>query len=202
MASAKKVAAKRRTTGSVKSAKPKASRPARPRAAAPKAARPTAKRTPAPKRAPEPPKRTPAALKRPAPRQRTQPESLRLRAMAASLTVNDLERSLRFYRDGLGFVVVDRWEEGGELVGYMLRAGSCEIGIGKDDWAKGHDRVKGVGLRLWCETAQDVDTFAARVRSRGYALTEEPADRSWGVRSFAVDDPDGFHLSIYRRLGD
>ena len=36
---------------------------------------------------------------------RQQPESLRLRSMAASFTVNDLDRSVAWYRDVLGFVV-------------------------------------------------------------------------------------------------
>ena len=135
-----------------------------------------------------------------APKVRAQPETLRLRSMSASLTVNDIERSLRFYRDGLGFVITDRWEENGELLGYMLRAGECEIGIGRDDWAKGRDRTKGAAIRLWCETKQDIDSFAARVKSAGYPLTEAPTNTSWGVRAFSVDDPDGFHLSIFRKL--
>jgi len=33
------------------------------------------------------------------------------------------------------------------------------------------------------------------------ALTEDPEDHpAWGVRSFSVDDPDGFHLTIARKL--
>ena len=49
------------------------------------------------------------ARKRPAPHpQRQQPESLRLRSMAASFTVNDLDRSVAWYRDVLGFVVGER----------------------------------------------------------------------------------------------
>ncbi|MEK7315280.1 MAG: VOC family protein [Candidatus Eisenbacteria bacterium] len=134
------------------------------------------------------------------PKKRVQPESLRLRSLSASLTSNDIGRSLRFYRDGLGFVVKDEWKENGKLVGYLLRAGSCEIGIGQDDWAKGRSRVKGVGFRLYCETTQDVDAFAARVRGAGFALAEEPTDHSWGVRAFTVDDPDGFRVSIFRKL--
>jgi catechol 2,3-dioxygenase-like lactoylglutathione lyase family enzyme len=168
--------------------RPRPTAKAKPAKAAGKAARPAAN------------PRAAALPKRRAPKKRTQPETLRLRSLSASLTVNDLERSLRFYRDGLGFVVTDRWEEGGELLGYMLRAGACEIGIGKDDWAKGRDRSKGTAIRLWCETTQDIDVFAARVKAQGHPLTEEPANHSWGVRAFSVDDPDGFHLSIFRRL--
>ena len=58
---------------------------------------------------------------------RQQPESLRLRSMTPSFTVNDVERSVAWYRDGLGFFVAERWEEGGRLHGVMLKAGACQL---------------------------------------------------------------------------
>src|SRR5207244_8352245 len=77
------------------------------------------------------------ARKRPAPHpQRQQPESLRLRSMAASFTVNDLDRSVAWYRDVLGFVVGERWEEEGMVRGIQMKAGSCDIMLGQDDFAK------------------------------------------------------------------
>ena len=94
--------------------------------------------------------------------ERQQPETLRLRALTPSFTVNDLQRSLDFYVEGLGFIVKERWEREGELRGVMLAAGSCELALGQDDWAKGHDRVKGAGVRIYAETAQDLDAIAER----------------------------------------
>ena len=136
---------------------------------------------------------------RPAERRERSPETLRLRAFQPSLTVNDLERSVRFYSDVLGFIVSQRWnDDKGVLRGVMLKAGACELGLSQDDWAKGRDRQKGVGVRLWCTTAQDVDALAARIKASGGRLTEGPMDQSWGGRSLSVDDPDGFHLTIYR----
>src|ERR1051325_9452587 len=69
------------------------------------------------------------AKKRPAPRrpERQQPESLRLRSLAVSLTVNDLVRSLAWYRDVLRFTVGERWQDGGQLRGVQLKAGSCDL---------------------------------------------------------------------------
>ena len=82
----------------------------------------------------------------------------------------------------------------------MLKAGTCELGLSQDDWAKGRDRRKGEGVRLWCETIQDVDGIARRVTAAGGRITEGPVDQSWGVRSVSVDDPDGYHLTIYKKL--
>ena len=131
---------------------------------------------------------------------RRQPlETLRLRSLEPSLTVDDLERSLRFYTDVLGFIVSDRWTDGGVLRGVMLKAGVCELGLSQDDWAKGRNRKKGEAVRISCQTAQDIDALAARIKAGGGRLTEEPQDTAWGTRSLSVDDPDGFHLTIYRK---
>ena len=64
------------------------------------------------------PARKPARPKR-APRQ--QPESLRLRSIAASFTVNDLQKSVAWYRDVLGFYPGERWETNGGLRGSAKR---------------------------------------------------------------------------------
>ena len=128
---------------------------------------------------------------------RQQPESLRLRSVTPTFTVNDVERSLAWYRDGLGFYVAERWEEGGRLQGAMLKAGTCEFGLSQDDFTKGRDRAKGVGFRLWCNTTQDVDAIAARLRSFGGTIVEEPGQR-YDTYGFTAQDPDGFKITITR----
>ena len=131
-------------------------------------------------------------------RRRQNPETLRLRAFQPSFTVNDLDRSIKFYTGVLGFIVSQRWnDDKGVLRGVMLKAGASELGLAQDDWAKGRDRQKGVGVRLWCTTAQDIDALAGRIQAAGGRLTEGPMTQSWGGRSLSIDDPDGFHWTIY-----
>lgn len=127
---------------------------------------------------------------------RIQPETLRLRALMPALTVNDLQASLAWYRDVLGFIVAEEYQRDGRLLGARLRAGSIDLLLSQDDFAKGRDRKKGLGLRLYCMTAQDVDQLAAAIRERGGQLAQEPTDQPWGARDFAVVDPDGFNISI------
>jgi len=133
---------------------------------------------------------------RPARPVRRQPESLRLREASPSLTVADLEKSLAFYRDVLGFTVKERWEEAGVLRGVEILAGRVTFWLSQDDWKKGRDRAKGQGFRLYCTTAQRIDALAAQIKARGGTLAEEPRDRPWGGRDFAVADPDGFVITI------
>jgi uncharacterized glyoxalase superfamily protein PhnB len=129
-------------------------------------------------------------------RERRQPETLRLRSASPSFTVDDLQKSLAFYRDLLGFVEKDRWERDGALRGVELVAGSVSVFLAQDDWQKGHDRVKGQGFRIYCDTAQDIDALARRIQERGGTLDQEPKDQPWGGRDFALVDPDGFKITI------
>jgi uncharacterized glyoxalase superfamily protein PhnB len=122
--------------------------------------------------------------------------TLQARAFAPSLTVNDLKRSIDFYSKALGFAVTDRMEEKGELQGVMLEAGGARLGLSQDDFAKGRNRVKGVGMRLYLETDQDVKALARQAKAAGIALDGEPAPLPWGPMGFTVTDYDGFKLTI------
>ena len=113
-----------------------------------------------------------------------------------ALTVNDIQASLAWYRDVLGFFVSQEMKQDEKLVGVSLKAGAAELLLTQDDFAKGRDRQKGVGLRLYCTTAQDVDQLAAAIAARGGVLSQPPKDQPWGARNFAVTDPDGFQISI------
>jgi catechol 2,3-dioxygenase-like lactoylglutathione lyase family enzyme len=195
---AQKAVAKKRAAGKRAASQraPVAKERAAPRAAG-KAAKRAAPRTKGGAAA----KRTPAARPAPAARRerpRKQPETLRLRSIAPTLTVDDVGKSLAWYTDVLGFVAGERWESEGALQGVLLRAGRCEFWLTQDDFKKGRDRRKGVGMRFYCETAQDIDELAARIRAAGGTLAHEPRDQSWGTRELAVTDPDGFQITIYR----
>ena len=121
--------------------------------------------------------------------------------LQASLTVKDLDRSVAWYTDGLGFKISRRIERDGRLRGIAIEAGNVRLILNQDDGAKGWDRQKGLGLSFQINTAQDVDAIAAQVKARGTTLDTEPKDMPWGARVFRVRDPDGFLWSISRAPG-
>ncbi len=127
---------------------------------------------------------------------RQQPETLRLKNQSVALTADDVEASLKFYADGFGFHVKQRWEENGKLLGVELVAGSCMIGLSQDDWGKGRNRTKGVGLSIYAESTQGVDKLAERLRARGVDF-EGPTAMQWGWRQVSAKDPDGFRIIVY-----
>ena len=124
------------------------------------------------------------------------PASLHARSLQASLTVKDLDLSLAWYRDVVGFEVDRKHEREGRLRAVSLRAGDVRILINQDDGAKGWDRTKGEGFSLQITTEQNVDEIAKSIKQRGGTLESELADMPWGARIFRLRDPDGFKLTI------
>ncbi len=120
---------------------------------------------------------------------------LQAETLAPTLTVDNLQRSVAFF-EGLGFGIEERWEEKGVLLGVMLRAGEARVNLSQDDWEKGRDRQKGVGMRLIVETAQNVDQLAADARKAGVVLDGEPHETPWGSRAFDATEPSGFRVTI------
>jgi predicted lactoylglutathione lyase len=128
----------------------------------------------------------------------TTEKAVQISAIVPSLTVDDLQKSITFY-EALGFAIDERWEEEGTLLGVMLRAGETQIGLNQDDWKKGRDRKKGIGVRVSISTSTrgSVDEIAKRAKNAGITLKSEPQDTEWKSRAFEVIDPSGFLLTIY-----
>lgn len=122
--------------------------------------------------------------------------SLHASALSASLTVNDLQKSLAWYQDIVGFAIDQKHEREGKLRAVSLKAGDVRILINQDDGAKGWDRAKGEGFSLQLTTNQNVDEVAKRITEIGGRLESEPTDMPWGARIFRLKDPDGFTLVI------
>lgn len=118
------------------------------------------------------------------------------RTISASLTVKDLQKSLDWYQDVVGFTVDRRHEREGKLVAVSLKAGEVRLLIGQDDGAKGWDRAKGEGFSLHITTDQNIDELANGIKARGGNLLSEPVDMPWGPRVFRIQDPDGFKIAI------
>lgn len=122
--------------------------------------------------------------------------SLHANTLEASLTVNDVSKSISWYCDVLGFKVDQRHERNGKLMAASLSAASARIVVGQDDGARGFDRVKGEGFSLYLTTQQNIDELATQITSRGGKLTAGPEDTPWGTRLIRVQDPDGFRFAI------
>jgi uncharacterized glyoxalase superfamily protein PhnB len=118
--------------------------------------------------------------------------------LGSSITCKDLQASIRFYRDAIGFAVAQTFEHEGQVVAAVVAAGDCRIVLNQDDGKLGWDRIKGQGFYLQINVAGavDVDAAAVRIKAAGGTLLSEPADQPWGARMFQFKDPDGFKLGV------
>jgi uncharacterized glyoxalase superfamily protein PhnB len=123
-------------------------------------------------------------------------EPFRPHKLSISLSVNDLQKSLAWYRDVVGFSEGERYERNGALRAVVLEAGDIQILIGQDDGAKGLNRAKGQGMSFQFTTNQSIDDIASRIKANGGTLESDPFDTPWGARTFRLTDPDGFKLVI------
>ena len=119
-----------------------------------------------------------------------------------TLGVDDLERALRFYRDGLGLS-----SEG--IIGAEFEHGSVaffdlENGLKLALWPRAslaHDAGVEVGPRSATEfglahnvgSLEEVDAVMEQARAAGATVVKEAADTFWGGYAGYFHDPDG-HL--------
>jgi lactoylglutathione lyase len=113
------------------------------------------------------------------------------------LAVDDFGSMFRFYRDTVGLspqVDDDRGPYGkftcpggGSALALQLRAQVAA--------AVGDDRARWAGGILIALRVDDVVTVAARLRSRGATLLNDPHD-AWGMRVLHVVDPEGHVLEF------
>jgi uncharacterized glyoxalase superfamily protein PhnB len=122
--------------------------------------------------------------------------TLRTTGISNSLTVNDLKRSVQQYTEGLGFKLEEEYKMEEKVVGVRLSAGESTLMLTQDDFAKGRDRVKGLGMRMYIETDQDLVPLARQARAAGLAVEGDPAPLPWGPMGFSLADADGFKLTI------
>ncbi|MGH2691589.1 MAG: VOC family protein [Actinomycetota bacterium] len=125
-----------------------------------------------------------------------------------TLAVSDLDRSLEFYRDGLGLEspgVVgtefpgDQTSPAGAVAMFQLEGGLIlslypRTELAKD--AKVPVRAPQTGefsIGHAVSSREEVDALLAQAKAAGATLTGEPHDRPWGIYSGYFRDPDG-HL--------
>lgn len=107
------------------------------------------------------------------------------------LHVSDVEASLRFYIDRLGFTSPWRYDEDGKANVAQVDRQGCAL-ILSDQWP---EKV-GKGLTFISLNAEPeaqiaaLDTLRVEFQARGVLVKEG----SWGYRILVVDDPDGNQL--------
>jgi uncharacterized glyoxalase superfamily protein PhnB len=125
-----------------------------------------------------------------------------------TLAVDDLERALKFYRDGLGLpsegiiateFVGDTTKPSGaialfELDGGLILALYPRTELAKDANCKqGAPNATEFSLGYIVSSKDEVDALLQKAKAAGATVTDDPHDRPWGIYSGYFQDLDG-HL--------
>ncbi len=125
-----------------------------------------------------------------------------------TLAVNDLEKSLAFYRDGLGLPTKgiigtefkgSKTEPAGAVAFFELQGGLIFALYPRKELAKDASVPEAAASSLEFSlgylvgSKQAVDELLEKAQAAGATLTGDPHDRAWGIYSGYFKDPDG-HL--------
>ena len=125
-----------------------------------------------------------------------------------TLAVGDLQRSLDFYRDGLGLespgivgteFTGDEVTPAGAVAMFRLEGGSILSLYPRTELAKDGNVPPGpaqsgeFSIGQLVASRDEVDAVMAQAEAAGATLTDPPHERPWGIYSGYFRDPDG-HL--------
>ncbi len=119
------------------------------------------------------------------------------RISIVTLGVRDLEKSLRFYRDGLGFPTTRNASEG--IIFFKMR-GTCLALYPYEELAKDagdrfveeRSRFTGITLAHNVREKAEVVRLLSQAAKAGGKIEKPAQDTSWGGHSGYFSDPDGY----------
>jgi catechol 2,3-dioxygenase-like lactoylglutathione lyase family enzyme len=113
----------------------------------------------------------------------------------AMIYATDVERALGFYRDLLGFKLIEDFRHENKAVYARLRAPDGDGTIALHQAGLGAS-VASEGVRLYFEV-RELDEFCRKLQQKNFYITQLPKMMPWGWRHAYLNDPDGHEISLY-----
>lgn len=113
------------------------------------------------------------------------------------LEVKDVDASVEFYKK-LGFRHDGMMPgpDGNNMMGFM-GFGDATLFVSKGEAA---GVGKGVQFMVYVADDQDIDAHYKTVKAAGVSFTEDIETKYWGDRTFTVNDPDGYNITIAKTV--
>jgi predicted enzyme related to lactoylglutathione lyase len=113
----------------------------------------------------------------------------------AMIYAKDVERAMAFYRDLMGFKLIEDFRYQGSPVYARLRAPGGDGTIALHQAGPGAS-IASEGVRLYFEV-RELDDFCHKLQKKGFYITQLPRMMPWGWRHAYLNDPDGHEISLY-----
>jgi catechol 2,3-dioxygenase-like lactoylglutathione lyase family enzyme len=107
----------------------------------------------------------------------------------------DVSRAIGFYRDLMGFKLIEDFRHENKSVYARMRAPGGDGTIAIHQSAPGAS-VASDGVRLYFEI-RELDEFCRKLQQKNFYITQMPRMMPWGWRHAYLNDPDGHELSLY-----
>lgn len=112
------------------------------------------------------------------------------------LGVKDVEASVAFYRDKLGFGVGGQWgPENGPIGFAIMDLGTITVALQRDT-----DATPRAGGWIAYFYIDGVDAFHERMVTHGVDIVEAPVETFYGIREMTIRDLDGHQLAFGQDL--
>jgi catechol 2,3-dioxygenase-like lactoylglutathione lyase family enzyme len=108
-------------------------------------------------------------------------------------TAKDFDKSVEFYRDGLGMQLDHEWDEGPGDKGavYMAGGGMVEVFAPASDAT--YLPPRGVSMLIQVD---DADEWLTQANDRGLPVVEGLVTQPYGQRTLRLSDPDGIIVTL------
>lgn len=125
-----------------------------------------------------------------------------LSRMTPLLNVEDVSASLDFFRNALGFEVLQQAEDASGVIWAQVAHGDVVFMLNRpDDIESGHRRTRpSYGETVFYFTVPDIHAAHQELVEKGYA--PGPVERqAYGVDEFTLRDPDGYEFAFAAQFG-
>lgn len=129
---------------------------------------------------------------------------MKFQKLTPNLVVRDVARSMEFYRDMLGFQTTITVPDQSPYVFGAITNGSVEIffndqkAVLEEYPALGAKPIGG-SLTLFIEI-EGIEELFQKVQQHGVKITMPMKDQFYGMREFAMEDPEGWVITFAERI--
>jgi uncharacterized glyoxalase superfamily protein PhnB len=125
------------------------------------------------------------------------------RSLTPNLVVADMERSVAFYRDVIGLEVIRTVPDQAPFDFAWMQRGGVDVFLNAIEAVRKEspalaERPLGGSLTLYF-VVEGVDALFASIRDRA-TVVMTPTTQPYGMREFAVKDPDGYYLTFAQEM--
>ena len=121
------------------------------------------------------------------------------RVLLSPPEVSDVERSIRFWTEVMGFHETDRNAHG--MVFFRCARDNHGIGLKpmKKDKTPARDMKGSLQVEHLAFEVEDLGAFAAELARKGYPLSDGPTPTSSGSLIAFIDAPEGYEVELIQR---